>query len=220
MHRVKVAEVSCSSPGAPDARRDRLPAPAAGRPVRSRPRRGIICVMGGAVSPIEPAAPPAPRPSVRPAWLLLGAAGLLLVGALAGATLWGRPDPATGALPAGEPSRPVPRRHHPRRRVEHRQARDAVLRLRARGGRDPGPRRVPAGAPRPRRRAMMPQRVPAPPPRRVPAAALRGAGRRARRRPRPAAAPPLSPRAAWPSSRPLPVPAGTRYTPATLATLG
>lgn len=34
------------------------------------------------------------------------------------------------------------------------------------------------------------------------AAGLRAAGRRARRRPRPAAAPPLSPRAAWPSSRP------------------
>ncbi len=47
----------------------------------------------------DPVAPPAPRPGVRPAWLLLGAAGLLLVGALAGATLWGRPDPATDAAP-------------------------------------------------------------------------------------------------------------------------
>jgi thiol-disulfide isomerase/thioredoxin len=48
----------------------------------------------------DPVAPPAPRPGVRPAWLLLGAAGLLLVGALAGATLWGRPGPATEAVPA------------------------------------------------------------------------------------------------------------------------
>lgn len=48
----------------------------------------------------DPVAPPAPRPRVRPARLVLGVVGLLLVGALAGATLWGRPDPASDAVPA------------------------------------------------------------------------------------------------------------------------
>ena len=65
-------------------------------------------MMGDAASPIDPAAPPAPRPGVWAAWLVLGAVGLLLVGALGGATLCGRPGPASDAVPAFDVIRGAP----------------------------------------------------------------------------------------------------------------
>ncbi|HKZ76184.1 MAG TPA: TlpA disulfide reductase family protein, partial [Actinomycetota bacterium] len=64
--------------------------------------------MGDAASPIDPEAPPTPRPGVRRGWLVLGAVGLLLVGAVAGATLWGRPHPAPEPPPAFDVIRGAP----------------------------------------------------------------------------------------------------------------